>query len=149
MYIIWQNKYGIILKYAGWTCSFVGCNLITAIAPQDFLKCLVFQYFGAYPMKVIPERRRPHLFRYLRFHYYHQVDSSPGGLLVTECIIRPVASVSALTWFIRYIYDRNLKFLNNVIIIKTKVLLIQTQIMTIADFGCPVLACLFNSSKNT
>ena len=100
-------------------------------------------------MKVIPERRRPHLFRYLRFHYYNQVDSSPGGLLVTECIILPLASVSALTWFIRYIYDRNLKFLNNVIMIKTKVLLIQTQVMTFADFGCPVLACLFYSSKNT
>jgi len=27
---------GFILKYAGWTCSFVGCNLITTIAPQDF-----------------------------------------------------------------------------------------------------------------
>jgi hypothetical protein len=29
---------------------------------------------------------------------------SAGGLLVPEGIIRPVISVSALTWFIRYIY---------------------------------------------
>ena len=38
----------------------------------------------------------------------------PGGLLVTECIILPVVSASALTWFIRYIYYWNLQFLNNV-----------------------------------
>ena len=32
-------------------------------------------------------------------------------------------SFSALTWFSRYIYHWNLHFLNNVIIIKTKILL--------------------------
>jgi hypothetical protein len=39
----------------------------------------------------------------LRFYYYHWVDTSAGGLLVLEGIIRPVVSASALTWFIRYI----------------------------------------------
>jgi len=43
---------------------------------------------------------------YLRFYYYHWVDTSVVGLLVPEgtSIIRPVVSASALTWFIRYIY---------------------------------------------
>ena len=40
-------------------------------------------------------------------------------------IIRPVVGASALTWCIRYIYYRNLQFLNHVIIIKTKVLVPQ------------------------
>jgi hypothetical protein len=57
------------------------------------------------------------------FYYYHWVDTSADGLLVPEGIIHPVVSASALTWFIRYIYYRNLQFLNNVIINKTKVLL--------------------------
>ena len=52
------------------------------------------------------------------------VDTVAGELLVPEAIIHPV--VSALTWFIRYVYYWNLQFLNNVIIIKTKVLLPQT-----------------------
>jgi hypothetical protein len=30
--------------------------------------------------------------------------TSAGGLLIPEGVIRPVVSVSALTWFIRYIY---------------------------------------------
>ena len=39
------------------------------------------------------------------FYYYHWVDTSAGGLLVPKGIIRPVVSVvSALPWFIRYIY---------------------------------------------
>ena len=42
------------------------------------------------------------LFWYLRFYYYHWVDTSAGGLLVPEAITRPVVSASALTWFIRY-----------------------------------------------
>ena len=36
--------------------------------------------------------------------FYHWVDTSAGGLLVSEGIIRSVVSVSILTWFIRYIY---------------------------------------------
>jgi hypothetical protein len=47
---------------------------------------------------------------YLRFYYYHWVDTFSGGLLVPEDIIRPVVSVSALTWFIRYIQYWNLEF---------------------------------------
>ena len=35
---------------------------------------------------------------YLRFYYYHWVDASADGLLVPEGIIRPIVSVSALTW---------------------------------------------------
>jgi hypothetical protein len=39
------------------------------------------------------------------FYYYYWVDTSAGGLLVPQGIIRPVVSVvSALPWFIRYIY---------------------------------------------
>jgi hypothetical protein len=39
-----------------------------------------------------------------------------------EGIIRPVVSVSALTWFIRYNYYWNLQSLHNAIINKTKLL---------------------------
>ena len=41
-------------------------------------------------MKVIPETRRLHWIWYLRFYYYHWVDTSAGGLLVMS-----VSSVSA------------------------------------------------------
>ena len=47
-------------------------------------------------------------------------------LFTSSCIICPVVSVLGLTWFIRYIYYWNLQVLNNVIIIKSKVLLPQT-----------------------
>ena len=40
---------------------------------------------------------------YPRFYYYQWVDTSAGGLLVLEGILRPVISASALTWFITYI----------------------------------------------
>ena len=46
-----------------------------------------------------------------------------GEILVPDCICLPVVSVTALTLFIRYIYDLHLHLLNNKIIIKTKVLL--------------------------
>ena len=59
---------------------------------------------GVYLMKVIPETRRTHQFRYLRFYFYHWVDTSASELLVPEGIIHPVFSASTLTWFIRYIY---------------------------------------------
>jgi hypothetical protein len=36
--------------------------------------------------------------------YYHWVDSSAGGILVPEGVIRPVVSAAALTWFTRYIF---------------------------------------------
>ena len=47
-------------------------------------------------------------FRYLRLYYYHRVDTSAGRLLVPERIIHPAVSLSALTWFIRYISVWNL-----------------------------------------
>ena len=75
------------------------------------------------------------------------VDISAGGLLVSEGIIHPVVSVSALIWFIRYICYRNLQLLNNVIITKAKVLLPQVYV-TLADFGDPVYALWFACSKN-
>jgi hypothetical protein len=42
--------------------------------------------------------------------YYHRVDTSAGGLLVPESIIRPEVSASALAWFIRFFF-LNCKFL--------------------------------------
>jgi hypothetical protein len=61
------------------------------------------------------------------FYYNRWADTSAGRLLVpAECIMWPVISVSALTWFIRYIFYWNLQFPNHVIIIKTKVLFPQT-----------------------
>ena len=57
---------------------------------------------------------------YSRFYYYYWVDISAGGLLVPECMIRPVVSVSVLTFFIRYIYYWNLQFLIKVISSKLK-----------------------------
>ena len=74
---------------------------------------------------------------YLRFYYYHRVDTSAGGLLDPECIICPVVSASALSWFITYVYFWNLHFLNNVIINQTKILLPHAHV-TLADFGYPV-----------
>jgi hypothetical protein len=77
-------------------------------------------------------------------HWYGLLDifiiyTSDGGLLVPESITRPVVSVSSLVWFIRYIYNGHLQFLNNVIIIKTKVLLPQAcMYVTLTDFGYPV-----------
>jgi hypothetical protein len=41
---------------------------------------------------------------YISFYYYHWVDTTAGGLLVPDGIIRPVVSASAQTWFIKYIY---------------------------------------------
>ena len=61
------------------------------------------------------------------------VNTSAGGVFVSQGIIRPVVSASALTWFIRYIYYWNLQFLNNVSINKTKVLLLQAYV-TLADY---------------
>jgi hypothetical protein len=49
------------------------------------------------------------------------VDTSAGGPLVPEDIIRPEVSVSALTWFIRYIYYWNLQFLNMQLLSKLRI----------------------------
>jgi hypothetical protein len=63
-------------------------------------------------------------------------DTSAGGLLLPEGFIHAVASASALTWFIRYIYYRNIQYLNNIIINKTKILYHQAEV-TLAAFGYP------------
>jgi hypothetical protein len=83
-------------------------------------------------------------FVHITFDIYW-VDTSAGGLLIPESIIRPVDSVSALKWFIRYIYFWNLQFLNHVIIFKTKVLLLDAY-MTLADFVCLVYDIWLNCS---
>ena len=64
----------------------------------------------------------------IKFDIYVFINTSAGELLVPGGIIHPVDtdSGSALTWLIRYIYYWNVQFLDNIIIIKTKVLLPQT-----------------------
>jgi len=71
---------------------------------------------------------------FLRFYYYHWVDTSAGGLLVPEGIIHPIVGVSALTWLIKYMETYSLI---HVIINTTKVLLFQPYV-TLADFGYSV-----------
>ena len=74
---------------------------------------------------------------YYYFYYYQWVDISVGELSVPDGITRPVVNVSVLAGFIRYkmyIYYWNLQFLNNVIINKDIVLLLQA----LADFEFPV-----------
>jgi len=61
-------------------------------------------------MMVISETRRATYIGYLRFYYYHWVDTSADNLLITDGIILPVVSDSALTWFIRYILYLLLKY---------------------------------------
>ena len=41
---------------------------------------------------------------YLRFHYYHSVDSSASELFLPEDTIRIVVTASELTCFIRHIF---------------------------------------------
>ena len=77
-------------------------------------------------------------------YYFHWVDTSARGLFVYEGVIRPMVSVSALTWFIRYISYSNLQFLNNVVINQTKVPLPQAY-LTVADIG--YLALLYLLQK--
>jgi hypothetical protein len=48
-------------------------------------------------MNITPETRRAQLIRYLRFYYYHCVDTSTGELLVLGGIILTVIRVSTLT----------------------------------------------------
>jgi hypothetical protein len=49
------------------------------------------------------------------FYYYNWIDTSTCGLLVPEDISRPVASASALTWFVKHIHYWNLQSLNVII----------------------------------
>jgi hypothetical protein len=51
---------------------------------------------SAYLMKVILKTRRTYYIWYLRFYYYHWGDTSAGGLLVPDDIIRPVVSASII-----------------------------------------------------
>ena len=68
------------------------------------------------------------------FYYYHWADTAAGWLLAPEGIIRPVVSILALSLFIRYICHWNLQFLNNIIMIKTKVLIPRAYV-TFVGFG--------------
>ena len=68
-------------------------------------------------MKVIPEVRREHKMLYLRFYCEHWADISVGELFSSR------GTNMALTWLIRYMYYRNLQFLNKVIKNKANVLL--------------------------
>ena len=88
------------------------------IAPKIVFVFPIFRIW-AYPIKAIPETRRAHKIKYLRFSYYHWVDSSAGGLLVPEAIISPVVSDLAMIWFNRYMYYRHLLFLSKVIMNQT------------------------------
>jgi hypothetical protein len=45
------------------------------IAPKIVCVFPIFRIW-AYPMKAIPEARRAHKIKYIRFSYYHRVDSS-------------------------------------------------------------------------
>jgi hypothetical protein len=56
-----------------------------------------------------------------KFDIYVFITITAVRLLVPEGIIPP--SASSLAGFIKYIFYRNLQFLNHVIIIKTQVLL--------------------------
>jgi len=53
-----------------------------------------------YPMKVIPDIRQYVYTKYM-FKRESQIDTCAWGSLVHEGIIRPVISVSTLTWIIR------------------------------------------------
>ena len=66
--------------------------------------------------------------------------------LYTQGIIRLVVNVKTPPLLIRYIYYWNLQILNNVIIIKTK-LLSHHPMMTLADFGYSVDDPLFTCSQ--
>jgi hypothetical protein len=86
-------------------------------------------------MKVIPKTRRAHYNWYLRdvsttIDIYVSITITGSiPLLVnyqsSRDIVRPVVSAPVLTWSIRYINYWNLQFQNNVIMIKTQVLLHQ------------------------
>jgi hypothetical protein len=102
-------------------------NILTNIMHNNFYLLIVFYwlYFSSFLQCAffVNDDAWTFMLLCLRFYYYHCVDTSAGGLLVHEDIIPPVVRISALTWFTRYIHHWNLQFLNNVIIIKTKVLL--------------------------
>ena len=56
-------------------------------------------------MKVISETRPVHYTSNLHFYNQRRVNTSAGGLLVPDVIIRPAISPSALKEVIAYIFD--------------------------------------------
>jgi hypothetical protein len=86
-----------------WTISPRGCHL-----PSSQCFCTDIVYYIS-------------MILLLSFYLYWWTISPQGCHL-------PSSQCSAMTWFIRYIYYWNLKFLNNVIINQTKFLLPQTYV---------------------
>ena len=71
---------------------------------------------------------------YLPLNHIHTKLISTFLLLSLGLCLRPIVSAaSALAWFNRYICNRNLQFLSNIIIDKTKIFLPPAK-MTLADF---------------
>jgi hypothetical protein len=121
------------------------CNMIK-ITPLTliFFKLFCFPIVGlwAYPMKVIPESL-----------YTLNLILSLGQYLcrwtISLRVYHPPSSVWKLTWFIRYIYKTMyywiLQFINNVIIITTKVFIRPTEVK-LAEFGYTVYALWYSWS---
>ena len=111
-----------------------------------FFKLFCFPIVGlwAYLMKVIPESL-----------YTLNLIISLGQYLcrwtISLRVYHPPSSVSKLTWFIRYIYKTMyywiLQFINNVIIITTKVFIRPTEVK-LAEFGYTVYALWYSWSEN-
>ena len=40
----------------------------------------------------------------IRFYHFYWVDTSAGEKLVTDCVSRPVVSISSMPWFIWYLW---------------------------------------------
>ena len=66
----------------------------------------IFWLWG-YLMTVIPEMRRAHYIGYLRFFYYHRINTAACELYVHASIIHPVVSVSVVKFCIRHNYVWN------------------------------------------
>ena len=73
-------------------------------------------------------------------HSFNLVDTFAGGLLVPDNIICLEVSVSALVRYIIYFW--NLQFINNVIIIKTNVLISQAWVTLTASCSLRLLMYL-------
>jgi hypothetical protein len=69
-----------------------------------------------------------------------QIPATFINCQVTLSFNRPVVCASALKWFIRYLYYRNLQFLSNVAINQTKDSLLQA-LVTSAEFWLFRFSC--------
>ena len=90
----------------------------------------------AYLMKVNPEKRfmRSKIGIYVTlFYYYHWVDTTAGGLLVPEGIIRPVVGASVLTTISKIHFVTNSLLINFEILLKLRYQLPQAK-LTLAGF---------------